>query len=827
MATTDPPGFAALLTAAIQQIKRREGKPVRVIQDELGYALGKAGGSMVEFWRKGNLPARHADVELLARLLVRRGRLDRAWLEVFLTTSGYGAGASALCDELFPADNPVPPPPTAAPFQAPPPAPHFVGREAALDTLGRTLCGPAPGRVAALVGMGGAGKSTLAAQLAHTLARDFPDGVLWVYAVAVEPLTILQSWAQCYGYDFRTIPDVENRAAAVRGIWHGRRVLIVLDDVRDLAQLRPLLPGAGAALLLTTRDRDLAALANAQIVEVPPLDAVHSLALLRGIVGAARCAAEATAALAIVQTVGHLPLAVEIVARLLVRAPWQSLAEMAARLADATHRLDRLALKDMSVRAAFAVSWQVLPAGLRAVFTALGPFRARSCTFAAVASTAGIAQAAVEDAIATLAALSLLTVDSAQRVRQHPLLADFAREQIADAAALEARWAAHYIAFAIEHQTDPACVDVEMDNLLAVLEQLAARRRWEDVARLVDALHPVWLAHAHYAQAARGYAWAVAAATARDDEVARAQALIRLGFVGCELGDFHTASEHLQAGQVAAAQTGADTLVAEALFLRVRIAIEQNELEQADEWLDACHRIYGAAGDAAGLARTQREQGLLAYRGGDYTTAFARCREALAIQDRSGDAAGMLASLRLLADTAMATGDLVQALECAQRGLTLAQTEGRHAELAEAHYTLATVQRLRGELGEAETHAAEALARFTRSGNRSFIAYTLYEQSVILGRQARTDAALSCALQACDMQQTLGDDYGRVTTLIQVGDLHAARGDLVTAVATWQTGLDLAREIRYPHLQAFVKRLDATSTTARDAEPAQSGQLGG
>jgi hypothetical protein len=147
--------------------------------------------------------------------------------------------------------------------------------------------------------------------------------------------------------------------------------------------------------------------------------------------------------------------------------------------------------------------------------------------------------------------------------------------------------------------------------------------------------------------------------------------------------------------------------------------------------------------------------------------------------------------------------------------------------LAEAHFTLATVQRLRGELREAETHAAAAIARFTRSGNRSFIAYTLYEQSVILGKQARTDAALSCALQACAMQQALGDDYGRVTTLIQVGDLHAARGDLITAAATWQTGLDLARLIRYPHLQAFVKRLAATATTVRDAEPAQSGQLGG
>ena len=825
MATSDPTRFAELLTAAIQQIKRREGKPVRVIQDELGYALGKAGGSMIEHWRKGNLPARHADLETLARLLVRRGRLERAWAEAFLATAGFGAGASALCDELFPARDPLPSPPTPAPFQAPPTAPHFVGREAEMSTLARILCGTTSGRVAALVGMGGAGKSTLAAQLAHTLARDFPDGVLWVYAAAAEPLTILQSWAQLYGYDFRSIPDVENRAAAVRGIWHGRRVLIVLDDVRDLARLRPLLPGGAAAVLLTTRDRDLAALANAQIVEVPALDAAGSLALLRGIIGSVRSAAEPAAALAIAQTVGHLPLAVEIVARLLVRAPWQALAEMAARLADAAHRLDRLVLKDVSVRAAFAVSWQALPAELRAVFTALGLFQARSCTFAAVAATAGVTQTAVEDALATLAALSLLTIDGAQRVRQHPLLADFAREQIADAPALEARWAAHYLDFAIEHQADPACVDVEMDNLLAVLEQLAARRRWGDVARLVDALHPVWLAHAHYAQAARGYTWAVEAATARGDDAARAQALIRLGFVGCELGDFRTAAEQLQAGQVTAAQTGADTLVAEALLLRVRIAIEQNELEQADEWLDACHRIYVAAGDEAGLARTQREQGLLAYRSGDYATTFARCRGALAIQERLGDATGMLASLRLLADAAMATGDLTLALDCAQRGLTLAQTAGRHAELAEAHFTLATVQRLRGQLKAAETHAAEALACFTRSGNRSFIAYTRYEQSVILGKQGRSDDALPCALQACAMQQALGDDYGRVTTLIQVGDLHAARGDLIAATATWQTGLELARAIRYPHIQAFVRRLDAAAI--RDAEPTKGGQLGG
>ena len=82
MAATDPTRFADLLTAAIQQIKRREGKPVRVIQDELGYALGKAGGSMVEFWRKGNLPARHADLELLCLLYTSDAADERSSVDL-------------------------------------------------------------------------------------------------------------------------------------------------------------------------------------------------------------------------------------------------------------------------------------------------------------------------------------------------------------------------------------------------------------------------------------------------------------------------------------------------------------------------------------------------------------------------------------------------------------------------------------------------------------------------------------------------------------------------------------------------------------------------
>lgn len=821
MTSTDPTRFAALLTAAIHQIKRREGKPVRVIQDELGYALGKAGGSLVEFWRKGNLPARQQDLEALARLLVQRSALGRSWLEDLLAAAGYGVGTAGLCDELFPpADKPARPDaaPLGAPFQAPAPPPHFVGRDAELAQLCSALLPPATPRIAALVGMGGAGKSTLAAQTAHALRDDFPDGVLWVCAADAEPLDILQTWAQLFGHDFRTIGDVENRAAAVRGLWAGRRVLIVLDDVRAPEQLRPLLPGAAGAALITTRDRDLAALANAQTVALPELDAAQSLALLRAIAGPPRLLREPDAAAAIAAIVGHLPLALEIVARLLARAPWHSLADMAARLADAAQRLDRLTLKDLSVRAAFAVSWAVLTAEQQNIFTALGLFAGRRCTVAALAAVAGVTAEEAADLLPQLASLSLVQLDGPHHVRQHPLLADFARERLADPAA-PARWVAYYLDFAQTHTASPDLIESELDNLMAVLAALHTPNFQspnlqsfnlpipQSLLTLTAALHPTWLTRAHYAQARRGYRWAATAAEQIGDAVAQAQALIRLGYICYEQSDFPAAAAHLRAGLQAAEATDRPQLAAEARFYLARVAIEEHDLEEADELLDVCRRSAAETGDEAALARVWREQGMLAYRQGDYITTVARCTAALAVQERLGDQPGVLATVRLLADTAMATGDLAQALTHGVRTLALAEAAGLRAELAEAHFTVATVQRLRRELAEAERHIAAALALFEQMGNRSYLAYALHEQGVILTFAGHAAAALEPVERALAIQTELGDSYGRATTMIHLGDLYRQLGNPARATATWRAGWALAQEIRYPHIQAYVKRL--------------------
>lgn len=95
--------------------------------------------------------------------------------------------------------------------------PHFVGREEEIAVIYRQLTGQ-DSRGVALIGMGGIGKTTPAIHPAHALHQHFADGVFWANATVADPLHIAQSWAQACDYDFRDLPDLESRAAALRNL---------------------------------------------------------------------------------------------------------------------------------------------------------------------------------------------------------------------------------------------------------------------------------------------------------------------------------------------------------------------------------------------------------------------------------------------------------------------------------------------------------------------------------------------------------------------------------------------------------------------------------
>lgn len=163
-----PETFARLLTEAVHKIRIHESKTIkktiRIVQDELGYALGREGGSCIEYWRKGYIPATMGDVEKLARELVERGGLDQEGLKQFLHSAGHPKPTS-LCDELFP----VVPLEEFAPFVVGPPVTHprqFFGREQELKRI-FGLWERFPLQNVAVIGLHRSGKTSLLRYLAN------------------------------------------------------------------------------------------------------------------------------------------------------------------------------------------------------------------------------------------------------------------------------------------------------------------------------------------------------------------------------------------------------------------------------------------------------------------------------------------------------------------------------------------------------------------------------------------------------------------------------------------------------------------------------------
>ncbi|MEW5957814.1 MAG: ATP-binding protein [Chloroflexota bacterium] len=174
---TSPAKFAQLLTAAVYKIRIAESKTIKktlgMVQDELGYALGRAGGSCIEYWRKGYIPAKLEEVEHLARILVRGGGLDRVELVQFLASAGHPQPA-VLAAELFPSPQDDAPAVELAPFFVGPPISRlrqFFGRTQELTRI-FGLWRRFPLQNVAVIGRPRAGKTSLLRYLAGITTAD-------------------------------------------------------------------------------------------------------------------------------------------------------------------------------------------------------------------------------------------------------------------------------------------------------------------------------------------------------------------------------------------------------------------------------------------------------------------------------------------------------------------------------------------------------------------------------------------------------------------------------------------------------------------------------
>lgn len=684
-------------------------------------------------------PEREEVHRLKMRLLAMDGQRAAALKQYDLCASALmdelGVPVSAETDTLYdrilagefdrseraPVETIISPMARHSPFQAIAAPAQFCGREQEMEQLIAWLTRPGRPPIVAVVGMGGVGKTALAAAVAERLRQHFADGVLWGKVATDAPLDILQSWALAYDRDLSKITSLEARAAAMRTILADKHALIVLDDVVAGKPIDALLPGAApCAVLLTSRDRAEIAPHTTEILELHELSLENSLEMLTHLLGETTIAADRTSAEELCRLLEGLPLAVEIAAQRVVSSPRRDLARMVRSLRSASMRLAH-GISNRSVRTSFEVSWASLTAALRRTFTLLGLFDGRSFTAQAVAAIGDIDPEDALEQLDHLAALSMLKFAGEDRYVQHRLLADFAAEKLTelpDRMLLQRRFVGYYRQLVQSAAGQFDRLQHEWDHLLHAVEMAQHLQAWGDLLALVDAAAAPWFARGRLHHARRGFRAGLEAAKALGDAQHSTRFAFFLGRVALRQDDYPTARALLQSAIVGYEASDNILRMADALVDLADVEIELGDYATAEQLLQRAETSYATHDQPIGLAAVRCRQASIAYDQEAFDRAAALCEDGLRLLPSDGGDLVRSRILRLLADIAVRKQELELAQQYTRQAQRVSALLNDQTENAAILFAQAKLAHYFGNEEEALENALQSLALYTAMGDR-------------------------------------------------------------------------------------------------------------
>lgn len=651
--------------------------------------------------------------------------------------------------------------PHPVPAQLPAAVGAFVGRDTELRRLDGLLAeaGSPETTVAVIVGCGGVGKTTLAVRWAHQVADRFPDGQLhldllgYSGAQPVRPHDALARLLRALGVPVTRMPDDLDEAAALfRSTVAGRRVLVLLDNALDAAQVRPLLPGApGCLVLVTSRDRmdGLVAINGATALHLGVLEPAHAVRLLRETVGAQRVSAERDAVAEIVDACGRLPLALRVVAAHLTARPALPLARYAGQLRERS-RLTALTVvgdERATVVATFAHSYRRLDQDARRMFRLVGLLPGFDVTPEAAAALAGCSQRQARDILSRLAASHLLTEPTPDRYGCHDLLRAYGAE----------------LADQEDSESDRRDAAARLSNWYLAAANTAAERLFPQSVRLpvppstVDELVP------RFELPAEASGWLE---RERGNIVATAQ----------------VAARH---GQLRVTWLLADTV--RMYLFRWRHSVDG--LRLAEVALDAARRAADQRGEASavlGLATVRIELG-------DLPRAREHCEHVVALSRAAGWVEGEVVAQSNLGILHAELGDLDAATRCLERGRMLNRAVGRIAQEAAILNNLGLVHLHAGRLADAASCHREALAIRRKHDGQSNVHLTLHMLGIALREMGQLDEAAEIFERVQETIEASGEQFDEAEGLAELAKIHCDRLRYDQARGLAESALRLAK----------------------------------
>ncbi|MEV6238364.1 tetratricopeptide repeat protein [Lentzea sp. NPDC051838] len=747
------------------------------------------------------------------------------------------------------------------PAQLPPLVRGFTGREAELAELDTAVAASGDAvAVVAVCGTAGVGKTALAVRWAHSAAARFPDGQLYVNLRgfdpegALPPEEALHGFLAAFGVTADRMPQVlQAQIALYRSMTAGKRVLVVLDNARDAAHVRPLLPaGPGSAVVITSRD-DLAGLVardGAHRVGLDVLGADEAADLLRLLIGD-RIATSAELDDLAAQC-SRLPLALRIAAELVARRGRVGLDD----LADERHRLDLLQAgtdADTAVRAVFSWSERHLPAAANRLFWLLGLHPGRDTDADAAAALAGVDARVGRNLLDVLQGAHL--VENPGRWTMHDLLRAFARERAEQRLSESERHNAlknlyeHYLTAALDAMDalypytkrwrrgesgvdEPSTMtasaaktwlDTERLTLVTITGTAAGdlAEYAVKIARVIDQHLNVGY---HNADAFSVHQNALSAAENLGDAAGRARSLLELGRSHARAGAYSEADEHYRRALGLYRRLG--DLPGEARTLH---ALGNNE-GRARRYHDALASYSLAltlsreAGDRGQEAVELASIGQVQHSLGRHDEAMDCYRQAAAIYAEIGQRVGQGRILNDLGSALQSYGRLEEAHEHHQRALAILHAVGDRAAEAIAHTDLGRICSRWGRHADALEHHEQAIAVFREIGDPVGEAEVLINLGIAHECMSRYREAADLHQQAETLAVKLGDRLLECAALNGRGRAAVASGRYDEAVACHQDALVHAREMEDREQEA--RSLDDLATAQeRAGQPAEARRL--
>ncbi|WP_433214205.1 AfsR/SARP family transcriptional regulator [Microtetraspora malaysiensis] len=637
------------------------------------------------------------------------------------------------------ADSPAKSPATATwptPAQLPADIPDFTGRKAQVkhvcELLTSSQKSDAPSAVAvtAICGTGGVGKTTLAVHTAHRLAPRFPDGQLYVNLRGTDarprsPQEVLASFLRDLGVPDDAIPpDEETQAARYRTLTAGRRLLIVLDNARDSAQVRPLLPGTGSCGVLVTSRHRLPGLAAAAHITVDVLDDTEARALFTAVVGPERAAAEPEATTAVLTCCAGLPLAVRIAAARLAARPSWTVASLADRLRDVRRRLDELCVEDVAVRTSLQVSYASLPApsgpgdiDAARTFRLLGLLNGPDIGLHAAAALLGQTPERAEQVLELLVNACLLDTHLPGRYRLHDLLRVYAAERVMeeepdhsrrDAVERMAHWCLVTLAAADKAllpqvrrpktpAPDPAHPPLTFDTFTEALQWCNDERATlvgaAEAAASYDLHHIAWqipsIAWSYFRLCARHEEWlrcneiGMRSALLLGDRSAQSYLLNSHAGLLFQLHQLDEAESCLTSGLQIVRETGDETGEMSALTNLAIIYRSRRQYQQSREHSLQALALARSTGRKTAEANVLNNLGTCEDHLGNYAEALTFLQSALDIYHQVDDSDGVGVALANIGAVHLHRRSLSEALVWLQQALPLARAVGNRINEAE------------------------------------------------------------------------------------------------------------------------------------------------